>query len=828
MRYHFSLLLFLIVSIVGQAQKKGATVTGRVVDENNAPFVGVNVTILGKQSGIATKDSGKFSLKVAAEKRFAIEFSYAGYKTVLQNFYLLEGETEVVEIVMEPGDNKLVDVVVKNRPRNVASKIEITNAKLNSSLNPSPVNSIESLVKIFAQSNNELTNNYNVRGGNFDENLIYVNDFEIFRPYLIRNGQQEGLSFINPELTRTVEFYNGGFSAKYGDKMSSVLDVKYEQPKNNGGSVFLSLLEQGFSLHGVSNNDRFTYLLGARNRSNRNLLSSQEVKGNYVPSSSDIQALLTYRLSPKWNVELLMNYSRNSFDLSPEESNQETSVFSPLFSLSLGLQTFYEGQEKDGYQTNMFGLSIGKKVDSSLSYKFLLSRFQNVEEENIDIIGAYQLGERDIDRSSPTFGQISRTLAVGEYHVFSRNRLNIEVWNASFRGEWKKQQHVFSWGLTGEQYSISDKLKEWERTDSLGFTLPYRPGNPLNLTRYINSNTSLEVTRLSGFLQDNYSINKNLFLQAGVRFNYNNLNNEFFVSPRVGLSYTPTNNMAFRLAVGSYNQPPFYRELRNLQGDVNKNVLSQKSWQVSGGWDFNFKYAGRPFRLNAEAYYKSMTDVVAYDIDNVRLRYFGQNNAKAYAAGVELRLFGELVKDAESWISIGLMETKEDLTGDRYKQYYNAAGNPIAPGDAIKDSAIIDVGYVRRPTDRFINFGMFFQDYLTTNKNSKVFLNFIYGSDLPYNIPGNARYRNALTINPYWRIDIGFSFLLLDTDKSKRRSHNPFRGFDNIWASFEVFNLIDKRNTISYQLIKDFNNTVYTIPNSLTPRLINLKLVARW
>ncbi|MEP7319527.1 MAG: TonB-dependent receptor, partial [Panacibacter sp.] len=322
-------------------------------------------------------------------------------------------------------------------------------------------------------------------------------------------------------------------------------------------------------------------------------------------------------------------------------------------------------------------------------------------------------------------------------------------------------------------------------------------------------------------------------LQAGLRYNYNTLNKEFLVSPRVGFSFKPASwkkDIVIRGAAGVYVQPPFYREMRRFDGSLNYNLKSQKSIQVSGGFDYNFKLFQRPARLTTEAYYKHLTDVVPYDIDNVRIRYYGENAAKAYAAGIEARLFGEIVKDAESWISIGIMRTKEDLNNDYYTTYKNVSGEIIGPATPDKipaDSASNSIGWLRRPTDRLITFGMFFQDYLSTNKNFKVYLNTLYGSNLPYNIPGNARYRNALFIEPYIRVDMGFSALLLNA-QSNRRSHSPFKNFENIWASLEIFNVVDRANTISYQLIKDFSNTTYTIPNRLTPRLLNFKIIARW
>jgi hypothetical protein len=347
------------------------------------------------------------------------------------------------------------------------------------------------------------------------------------------------------------------------------------------------------------------------------------------------------------------------------------------------------------------------------------------------------------------------------------------------------------------------------------------------MNKVIKSTANLDVNKFSGYVQDNILFNSgrsSYTLQGGVRFNYNDLNGEFLVSPRVGLSWKPgwKRDIVFRTAVGAYHQPPFYRELRRYDGTVNSRLKAQGSWQGVAGFDYNFIGFGRPLRLTTEAYYKHMTNVVPYDIDNVRIRYSGENNAKAYATGVEMRLFGEVVKDAESWVSLGFMRTRENLSNDFYKVYsIDSLGKPT-------DSSTVEGGWFRRPTDRTITFGMFFQDYLATNKNFKVYINTLYGTNLPYNIPNNVRYRNALRIEPYIRFDIGFSALLLDGEKSNRRSKSPFRNFDNIWASLEVFNLIDRPNTISYLLIKDFANNTFTLPNRLTPRLINFKIVARW
>lgn len=815
----------ILFSLAAYSQKKTATVSGKVIDQNETPLPGVSVIILGRQTGVTTNDTGYFRISVPAEKAFAIEFTYTGYGTEKKNFLLNEHEEEHVTIKLEKGTQTLKEVIVSDqRERREAGLIK-PNPK--SVINLPSVNiGVESMLKIFVGSNNEMTSQYSVRGGNYDENLVYVNDFEVFRPYLVRNAQQEGLSFINPELVRNISFYTGGYQSKYGDKMSSVLDIQYKKPKRFEGSAYVSILEQGFHIAGTAGKDKFTYLLGVRNRTNKNLLSSQETQGNYVPSSADLQAVFNYQFNNKWQAEFFGNVSQTKFTLIPEFTQLTTSVISPYYTASLGLDVYFDGQERDQYQTNMFGLSVMNQVNRKLRLKWMASRFEDDESENVDITGAYLFGDRDFDQSKPTFGSIISPLGAGVFQDFARNTLNIENWNASHKGNYDMGKHAIQWGLAYDKTLIKDKLNEWNFQDSAGYSLPFNP-NILQLSEVLKSSADLDINKFSGYFQDNILLGDSLnayTLTAGIRFNYNSLNNEFLISPRVGASWKPSwkRDFIFRAALGIYDQPPFYREMRRYDGSLNTDLKAQKSWQGILGFDYNFTGFGRPMRWTTEAYYKNMWDVVPYDMDNVRIRYYGENNAKAYAVGVETRLYGELVKDAESWISLGIMSTKENIVGDTYQQYtLNEFNQPI-------DSVTVEQGWVRRPTDRRITFGMFFQDYLATNKNFKMYLNLLYGSNMPYNIPGSVKYRNALEIPPYIRVDIGFSALLLDSDRSKRRSHSPFLGFDNIWASLEVFNLIDRDNTISYLLIKDFSNTVYTMPQRLTPRLLNFKIVARW
>ena len=826
-------VIFVLISLSSFSQKKIAFVSGKVIDENENPMKGVSITILGKQNGIVTSDSGTYRLKVPADKAFALLFSFSGYREEQKKFFLSENEEENVVVRLYNSSKLLNPVVISDQQDRTETGLVKINPKSAMTL-PSATGGVEGLIKILVGSNNEITSQYSVRGGNYDENLIYINDFEIYRPYLVSNAQQEGLSFINPELVKNISFYTGGFQAKYGDKISSVLDIQYKKPTTFSGSVYISLLEQGFHLEGSSKNQKLSWLFGVRSKTNKDLLSSQEVQGNYVPSAADVQGLVTYQFSKKLELEILGIASGSKFTLIPQSAQKSSAVFSPLFTADLALDIFFSGQEIDNYNTNLIGLSLNQYVSKKLKLKWMASHYADNENENYDITGVYLFGERDFDKTSSTYGEIINPLGAGLYQDYARNSLNIEVYNFSHKGSFDKGKHFIQWGASFDHTIIHDKLNEWELQDSAGYSLPYNP-NMLNLSSVTKSSANLNIDKYSGYVQDNIRLGdatRHVTLQAGVRFNYNSLNGEFIVSPRVQVSYKPDweKDIVFKASAGIYDQPPFYREMRGYSGIVNSALKSQKSKQIVAGFDYNLSTGEHPMRITTEAYYKSLKDVDIYDIDNVRIQYYGNNNAVAYAAGLETRLYTELVKDAESWLSIGIGQTKEKLDNDYYYLYTNAAGQIITStttDQVVSDSLKKEVGYVRRPTDRRLTLGLFLQDYLSTNKNFKLHLNMIYGSNMPYNIPNSVRYRDALIIEPYIRVDIGFSALLL-SEKSLRRSHSPFRGFENIWASMEVFNLIDRANVISYQLIKDFANNTFAIPNRLTPRLINFKLLARF
>jgi hypothetical protein len=456
----------------------------------------------------------------------------------------------------------------------------------------------------------------------------------------------------------------------------------------------------------------------------------------------------------------------------------------------------------------------------------MLSDFSDHESQNYDITGDYLFGERDFDKGSPDFGKIVNPLGIGSNQNFARDNLDIHLYSFSHKGYLNRENQFLQWGLTADLQTIRDQLHEWMYEDSVGYSIPFIPGS-LVLNNVVNANNNLNIGRFTGFFQDNFSFRKNpsFTLQAGARLNYNTFTKQLLFSPRVGISWKPANSqkdIIYKAAIGIYDQPPFYRELRAPDGSINPLVRAQQSFQATAGFDVNFHQNQRPFRLTVEGYYKYLWNVNPYNINNVSIQYFANNNAKAYAVGVEGRLFANLVKDAESWVSIGFMQTKEKVSGATYYDYtLDSLNKPV-------DSTLVQQGWIRRPTDRLFTLGMFIQDYLSTNQNFKVYLNLIYGSNLPYSVPGSVKYRDALIIEPYIRADLGFSARLLDNDKSNRRSHNPFRGLENIWLTLEIFNVIDRENTISYLFVKDFQNVVYAMPQRLTPRLLNLKLIARF
>jgi len=706
-----------------------------------------------------------------------------------------------------------------------------------------PNNSIEAILKTFpgVNSNNELSSQYSVRGGNFDENLVYVNDIEVYRPFLIRSGQQEGLSFINSKMVSDIHFSAGGFEAKYGDKMASVLDVKYKEPEEFAGSVGMSLLGADAHIEGASKNHRFTYITGARFKSNQYVLRSLDTDGEFKPVFFDFQTYLTYDISEKWEIGVLGNMALNRYKFIPQTRQTEFGTINE----ALQLTVFFDGQEVDQFQTYFGAISNTFKPRENIELKFITSTFSSLEDEKFDIEGAYKINELERDLGSDNFGNVKFNRGVGTFFDHSRNTLDATVFNAEHKGKVVKEKHTTFWGVKYQRELIKDKLSEWSFIDSADFFTPRpadsigyvdpnaQPDQLLELKEVLKTRISLTSNRYSAYLQRSWQWSRDTVAYTftlGGRGAYWDFNDEFIFSPRTSFSIKPNwkRNFLFRLAGGVYYQPPFYREMRDFDGVLNENIKSQLSYQVVLSSDYNFKAWERPFKFTSEIYYKHMKNIIPYQVDNVRVRYFATNNADAYATGLDLKVNGEFVKGVESWFSMSFMKTEENLKDDFYFKNFNSDGVEIISGytenDVVVETKRIEPGYIPRPTDQRFAFSLFFQDYIPKLPDFKMNISLHYATGLPFG-PPQSRERHLATfrIPPYRRVDIGFSYVIKKEEK-KFKGKNPLNTFKNIWLSVEVFNLLQVNNVISYLWVEDVTGRNFAVPNYLTSRQLNLKL----
>ncbi len=826
------LLQMIAISMAVFAQGK-AKVFGIIQNEKGQPLDFVTITIPGSSKGASSTHTGFYQIEINSEKPLSLQFSLVGYEKESRMLLLHDGQSYELNVVLKEKTLLARQTEIRDKQKREEGMQSI-DAKILGSI-PNPSGNIGSAIKLLpgVASNNELSDQYSVRGGNYDENLVYVNDFEIYRPQLIRNGQQEGLSFPNPDLISQLQFSAGGFQAKYGDKMSSVLDIQYRKPKAFAGTVSAGILGQSIALEGGTRNHRFTYLFGFRNKTNQLLLGSQETKGEYQPHFSDGQFFTTYALSDKFQFKAIGNYSNTQYKFQP--NIRETSF--GLINKLLRLTVYYDGQEIDRFQSGMAGLAGVYTKNDRFKMKWMTSVFQTHESETFDIIGEYYIGEVETDITKPTFNKIKKSLGVGTSQDYARNYLNATVANATWKGSYEQKPYIIQWGITAQRELVNDELKEWHRTDSAGYSLTYDTSK-VNVASYLKAQNTLNSGRINSFIQNTFLFtDTSLFkLIAGVRFGYWNLNKEWMISPRLQASYHPDwkRDWLFRLSTGVYNQSPFYRELRDLGGVVHRDVQSQKSYHLVAAGDYNFKIWKRPFKFTTEAYFKYMTDLIPYELDNVRIRYWGRNDAVGYATGIDLRLNGEFVPDAESWMSVSVMQTKENILDDFIKVGINKDGQMISPAvssdvqdkKAVRDT-ILHPGFIPRPTDQRVNVGLYFSDYVPKRPNLKVHLNLLYGTGMTFGPPDYQRYKDTLRIPSYRRVDIGFSALLLDGKKAKYK-HKAARHVNSIWASLEVFNLLGVENKVSYSWVKDLYDTTYAVPNNLTGRRPNLRLTCKF
>lgn len=833
-------ILLLGITSVANAQQT-ATVYGVLKNEQGEVVIGANIAIIGKSGGTISDEKGLFSIIVPANEDVQVGFSFTGYTLITKQVHLSPKERMEFNPIMKRSVTTLSEYEKKvevNR-ENSMNKIEIDLIKDF----PTSSGSFEAVLKTLpgVSSNNELSSQYSVRGGNFDENLIYVNDIQIFRSFLTRGGRQEGLSFINSNMVSGIQFSAGGFEAKYGDKMSSVLDVKYKEPEEFAGSFSVSL--QGASLHieGASDNYRLTHITGIRFKGNQYVLQSLDTDGSYKPSFIDVQSYLTYDISEKWEIGFLGNIAQNKYNFIPETRETEFGTINE----ALQLTVFFDGQEVDQFQTYFGAISNTYLPKDNVELKLITSFFSSLEDEKFDIEGAYRIDELERDFSKDEFGDVKSNRGVGSFLNHARNTLDAFIFNTEHKGKIIKEKHTTFWGVKYQHEFIEDKISEWDLVDSSGFSLPHiqdsvgytdplaQLNQPLELSEVLKSTAVLNSNRYTAYLQRSWKWegdSVNYSFTFGVRGGYWDLNKEFIVSPRTSFSFQPNwkKDYLFRLSGGVYHQPPFYRELRDFDGSINFDIKSQRSYQAVIGVDHNFTAWTRPFKFTTEVYYKYMENVIPYEVDNVRIRYYATNNANAYAAGIDFKVNGEFVKGVESWFSMSLMKTEEDLIDDFFVEYFNSDGEKIVSGftanSVAVDSQIVEPGNIPRPTDQRVNFSLFFQDYIPKLPSFKMHLALYYGTGLPFGPPNTKeRYKATLKAPAYRRVDMGFSYLLKDGKKDRKKG-NPLKYFNNVWVSAEVFNLLQINNVISYLWIQDVTKRFYAVPNFLTSRQINVKL----
>lgn len=802
----FFLILIFPSTLIAQSR---VNVDGIVLSENLEPISNVIIKVQSSNITAKTDSLGKFNLLLAPGLRI-INFKLLGYVPKTVQVKLLVGQYFELKTTMFRDLKMLDEVKVEDKTSRNQNMVRL-NPKLINQL-PNVSGNFESILKQLpgVSVNNELSSQYSVRGGNFDENLIYINDIEIYKPFLVRNGQQEGLSLINPDLVNNVKFSAGGFGARYGDKLSSVLDIQY---KNSDTTRFqVGVGTNGVSATAFSGPGKFKYAFGFRQKQNRLILNSQPVVGNYDPQFYDFQSLLSYDVSKKLSLQVLGVYNTSRFGIIPLSQTTEFGTLQQV----LRLKVDYEGQEIDSYNNLVGALTLNYKPNNNLNFKWINSAFFITEKETFDIYGSYVFEEINNDFGGPNIGQVKANRGIGAYQNYGRNQLEADVYSSELRMIYSRKKSFWEAGFRLQKDAITDRVKEFSLTDSAGFILP-NTSNEFILSESIEAKNQVNTIRYSAFVENNYEFGK-FNLTSGVRAFYNTFTNEFIPSPRAILTFKPNNtkDLIYRLASGLYVQQPFYREMRLFDGSVYQQTKSQKSIHIVGSSDYKFRGLGTDLKFSVEAYYKMLMDLVPYKIENLRIRYYADQLANGYATGIDLRINGEFIEGLESTFRLSLMKTAEDIVGDS-RIIKDANGN----------STTINPGYINRPTDQRFNFSAFFQDRLLKSPTYKVHINLLYGSALPTGPPKAPRYEDVFKIPAYRRMDIGFSKNLLDPNS--RHQPSLFKKyFDSFIIYAEVFNLLNINNTVSYLWIKDVNNTQFAIPNFLTARQLNVRLIAKF
>lgn len=753
------------------------------------PLPEANIFLAGTSLGTNTDSLGRYRLSVPANRQITIVFRFVGYDSIFFDLQLNENETRTLNTSLREAVQVLKTVnIVSESTRRESSVVTIS--PRSAGVLPSPFGDFTKILTMLpgVVSNSELSTGYSVRGGNFDENLVYVNGIRIYRPFLARAGRQEGLSFVNTDLVKEARFYAGGWQSNFGNKLSSVLDVTYKIPDKIKGSVTLGLLGGSAYLEGATSERRLQYLIGARHKRAQYLLNTLDVNGEFIPTFTDIQTYVNLNAGKQHpeqtQIGLLFSYAQNRYQVIPKTRETEFGTFSS----ALRFLVAFEGQESLNYDTWQSGISLLHRLSNDFSIKFTVSVVKSFEKEYSDVEGGYRLCDVDKNPASSSFNECVSIRGIGTEFFHARNTLESTLLMADIKGVFTlNSKNYFEFGLDYSFNDFDDYLEEYAFVDSADFS-------EIKNQVLITNQTVANMT--GGFVQHSVRTGQSGELVYGFRFSYRDMNKQWLFSPRMQYSLQPAWNSdyVFKAAVGLYQQQPLYRELRNFNGVVNRNVKAQQSLHVIAGLDHNFLFWLRPFKWTAELYYKYLWDVIPYDVDNIRIRYYGENLAVAYAAGMDIRISGEFIPGTESWFSLGLLTTREDLSND-------------------------ERGFVRRPSDQHLTVSVFFEDHLPDNPSMRVNLGFIYGSGLPFGPPGNLENRSVFNGDSYQRVDIGFSKIFFLTRASR---------LESIWLSLEVLNLFGIENTISYTWIQELSGNFIAVPNTLTNRFFNIKLTFRF
>lgn len=782
----------------------GVRIHGKITEENDEPLEFVTVRIGGTAIGATSGLDGRYSLTAPEQDTIKVVFSCIGYHDITRKLIDARGDV-ALNVKMRPKTVSLDGVEVTDFKKQTGTMQDLDVDKFRLAPDPSG-GSVEAMITTMAGVNTagELSSQYSVRGGSYDENSVYINGVEVYRPQLVSSGQQEGLSIINPDMVGAVSFSTGGFPVQYGDRMSSALDITYREPQAFEGSLSASLMGGSVALGTASR--RFSQLHGVRYKSNASLLSSLEDKGEYDPKYFDYQTNMSYRFSDRLKVSFLGNIAINDYRFIPASRSTSFGTSSD----AKQFKVYFDGQEKDRFETFFGALNLNYRFNRSADLSLLASGYLTNELVAYDISGEYWLDQAGTSGSGAESGPVvGGELGVGKYLEHARNRLRASVFSIGARGTIGLNHHSIAYGVNFNHEKIMDRSREWELRDSAGYSLPVSP-EALKMIYNLDSRHDITTNRVAGYVQDTYRLQTGagyLNITGGVRLSYWDFNKELLVSPRVNLGFVPdaAPRWAFRLATGLYYQAPFYKEYRmpvvdtegNTIVNLNQDIKSQRSIQIIGGADYTFRAFERPFKLSGEIYYKALSNLIPYEVDNLRVVYSGVNASKGYAMGLDMKLFGQFVPGSDSWISFSLMKTQEDLNGVK----------------------------VPRPTDRRYSFAMFFTDYFPKFPKLKFSLRGLFSDGLPMTAPHSSREKGYFRAPAYKRLDIGLSYGLLTERSSGEPEREGFmRHIKSIWLGVDVFNLLDISNVSSYYWVTDVNNIQYAVPNYLTRRQFNVRL----